>query len=97
MIGSSIFWGSMWYPLRAVEASGIPAALSGALCYGVPLLPLLPFLFLRHRQLREGGWRALLCGGSLACCNILFAVAVVMGEVSIIVLLFYLSPRKSVV
>lgn len=97
MIGSSIFWGSMWYPLRAVEAAGIPAALSGALCYGIPLLPLLPFLFVRHRQLRAGGWRVLLCGGALALCNILFAVAVVIGEVGIIILLFYLSPIWSTI
>nr|WP_298686998.1 DMT family transporter [uncultured Dongia sp.] len=97
MIGSSIFWGSMWYPLRAVEAAGIPAALAGALCYGVPLIPLLPFLFIRRRQLQAGGWRMLLCGGALACCNILFAVAVVMGEVGIIILLFYLSPIWSTI
>jgi drug/metabolite transporter (DMT)-like permease len=97
MIGSSIFWGSMWYPLRAVEGAGIPAALAGALCYGVPLIPLLPFLFTRRRELAQGGWRVLLCGGSLACCNILFAVAVVLGEVSIIILLFYLSPIWSTV
>ncbi len=92
MIGSSIFWGSMWYPLRAVEAAGVPSALTGALCYGVPLIPLLPFLFFRRRELAEGGWRVLLCGGSLACCNVLFAVAVVLGDVSTIILLFYLSP-----
>ena len=97
MVASSIFWGSMWYPLREVEASGIPAALAGALCYGVPLIPLLPFLFIRHRQLWAGGWRVLLCGGALACCNILFAVAVVMGEVGIIILLFYLSPIWSTI
>lgn len=97
MIGSSIFWGSMWYPLRAVEAAGIPAALAGALCYGVPLIPLLPFLFTRRRELAQGGWRVALCGGSLACCNILFAVAVVMGEVGIIILLFYLSPIWSTI
>ena len=97
MVGSTIFWGSMWYPLRAVEAAGIPAALTGALCYGVPLIPLLPFLFIRRQQLWAGGWRVLLCGGALACCNILFAVAVVMGEVGIIILLFYLSPIWSTI
>jgi drug/metabolite transporter (DMT)-like permease len=97
MIGSSIFWGSMWYPLRAIEAAGIPAALSGALCYGVPLIPLLPFMFIRRRQLQAGGWRMLLCGGALACCNILFAVAVVMGEIGVIILLFYLSPIWSTI
>ena len=97
MVGSSIFWGSMWYPLRAVEAAGIPAALSAALCYGAPLLPLLPFLFIRRRQLLAGNWRIWLCGGALACCNILFAIAIVLGEVSIIVLLFYLSPVWSTI
>lgn len=97
MLGSSLFWGSMWYPLREVERFGIPAALSGALCYGVPLLPLLPFLFTRRAQLWDGGWRMLLCGGALACCNIFFAVAVVMGEVGIIILLFYLSPIWSTI
>jgi drug/metabolite transporter (DMT)-like permease len=62
-----------------------------------PSLAMLPFLFIRHRQLRAGGWRVLLCGGALACCNILFAVAVVMGEVGIIILLFYLSPIWSTI
>lgn len=97
MIGSSIFWGSMWFALREVEGAGIPAALAGALCYGVPLIPLLPFLYTRRRQLAAGGWRVLLCGGSLACCNIFFAVAVVLGEVGIIILLFYLSPIWSTI
>ena len=95
MIGSSIFWGSMWYALREVEAAGIPAALAGALCYGVPLIPLLPFLYTRRHELAAGGWRVLLCGGSLACCNIFFAVAVVLGEVGIIILLFYLSLQPA--
>lgn len=92
MVASSIFWGSMWYAVRKVEAAGVPAALAGALCYGLPLLPLLPLLYTRRHQLAAGGWRLLLCGGSLACCNIFFAIAAVLGEVGIIILLFYLSP-----
>lgn len=97
MVAASVIWGSMWYPLRAVEAAGIPAFLTGAVCYGVPLLPLLPTAFVRRRQLVAGGWRLLLVGASLALCNILFAAAIVKGEVGIVVLLFYLSPIWSTV
>ena len=92
MVASAFFWGSMWYPLRKVEASGLTGLWSGAFVYGLVVLPLLPLAVIRRRQLRTGGWPLIVVGASVAACNLLFAGGLVMGEVGMVVLLFYLSP-----
>lgn len=97
LIASTLFWGSMWIGLRGIDAAGIPATLGGTLVYGLPAILLLPVVFFRRRQMLAGGGRLLLCAGPLAMCNILFAMAVVTGEVGMVVLMFYLSPIWSTI
>lgn len=92
MLASALFWGSMWYPLRMVESEGLHGLWSGTLVYGLIALPLLPMAFLRRRRLLAGGWPLLATGASVAACNLLFAGGLVLGEVGMVVLLFYLSP-----
>ncbi len=92
LLGSALFWGSNWIPLRQVEAHGFVGLWSGTLVYGLVALPLLPFVVLRGRRLLAGGWPLFITGASVAACNLLFAGGLVMGEVGMVVLLFYLSP-----
>lgn len=92
MLGSTLFWGSMWIGLREIDAAGIPATLGGTLVYGLPAILLLPLVFLRWRRVRADAKGLLLCAAPLALCNILFAMAVVIGEIGMTVLMFYLSP-----
>lgn len=97
MLGSTLFWGTMWVGLREVDDAGIPAALGGTLVYGLPAVLLLPVLIFRWRKVAAEPAGLLLCAAPLALCNILFAMAVVVGEVGMIVLMFYLSPIWSTV
>jgi drug/metabolite transporter (DMT)-like permease len=97
MIGSTLFWGTMWIGLREIDAAGLPATLGGTMVYGLPAILLLPVLVWRWRGLRGQHKGLLLCGAPLALCNILFAMAVVTGEVGMVVLMFYLSPIWSTV
>ncbi len=92
MLGSAVFWGSNWIPLRQVEAQGLVGLWSGTLVYGLVALPLLPFVIVRGRRLLAGGWPLFITGVSVAACNLLFAGGLVMGEVGMVILLFYLSP-----
>ena len=97
MIGSTLFWGSMWIGLREIDAAGVHATLGGTLVYGLPAILLLPIVFLRWTRIRRDAKGLLLCAAPLALCNILFAMAVVIGEVGMIVLMFYLSPIWSTI
>ncbi len=89
---SCLFWGSMWYPLRAIAAGDIEGAWGSALAYGLPGIPLIPIALWRWRRLRAGGIALFVTGAATAICNVLFAAGVVIGEVAIIILLFYLNP-----
>ena len=92
MIGSALFWGSVWYPMRQVAAAGLPGLWSGTLTYGLLIFPLLPLVIWRRRQLWAGGWPLIVTGASVAACNVLFAGSMVYGEIAMAILLFYLSP-----
>lgn len=97
MVGSTFFWGTVWIGFRGIDSAGIPATLVGTMAYGLPAIFLLPVLAWRWRSLRGRYAGLLLCAGPLALCNILFAIAVVTGEVGMVVLMFYLSPVWSTV
>lgn len=92
MFGSTFFWGTMWIGFREIDAVGVPATLGGTLVYGLPAILMLPLVFLRWQRLRADAKGLLLCAAPLALCNILFAMAVVIGEIGMTVLMFYLSP-----
>lgn len=97
MIASTLFWGTMWIGFREIDAAGIPPTLGGTMAYGLPAILLLPVLVWRWRTFRAQAGGLLLCAGPLALCNILFAIAVVTGEIGMTVLMFYLSPIWSTV
>jgi drug/metabolite transporter (DMT)-like permease len=92
MLASTLFWGTMWIGLREIGAAGVPATLGGTLVYGLPAILLLPVVLFRWQRVRADARGLLLCAAPLALCNILFAMAVVMGEIGMIILMFYLSP-----
>jgi drug/metabolite transporter (DMT)-like permease len=89
---SALFWGTTWIPFRKVAEAGVPVSWSALLIYLVPAILVLPLIALRWRKVRAGGWPLLAVGGAVGACNALFAAALTMGEVGMIVLLFYLSP-----
>ena len=92
--GSALLWGLWWIPIRYIEAMGLGGAWgsvamnTGALAVG------LIWMALASSRVRIG-WKsalgAALVGGAVAS----YSVAITMGDVIRIVLLFYLAPAWS--
>jgi drug/metabolite transporter (DMT)-like permease len=89
---SAVFWGTTWIPLREIDGPGVPAEWSGLLIYLVPALLVLPMIMIRRHKVFAGGLPLLIAAVAVGACNGLFAVSMVFGEISIIILLFYLNP-----
>lgn len=95
LAGASI-WGLIWYPYRVLAAqdmSGIEATL---LTY---LVAFLIGFALWHKKLRGLPLRPMLCAVALAAggCNLGFVMGTLAGEVTRVLLLFYLSPLWTVI
>jgi drug/metabolite transporter (DMT)-like permease len=89
---SGLMWGTTWLPLKHFAASGL-TGLTMTLCtYGLIGVIGLPFIFRERRQWMQQ-WRLLLgaavFGGMANAC---FVTALMYGEVSRAMLLFYLTP-----
>ena len=85
-------WGIFWIPLRALDEAGIVGAWAVVFLYVLPTLLLAPIIFLRQRQIVDGGWplqaAGLLAGVALVC----YAGALIFTEVVRATLFFYLTP-----
>jgi len=92
VLASAFFWGTMWMPLRHLETLGLSGAWGSFLIYSLPLFALLPWAVLRRRRLQRAGALLWVVGAGTGLCNILFAIALLHGEITKIVLLFYLNP-----
>jgi drug/metabolite transporter (DMT)-like permease len=85
-------WGVIWYPLRLLEAQGLPGIWITLVSYGAALT-VGSFVLWRHRR---AFWHrpVLLACLALAAgwANVAFFLAVLEGPVVRVMLLFYLSP-----
>ncbi len=88
---AATLWGLLWYPLRLLEAGGLPGVWATLLIYLAALIAILPFL--RREAIRIKNPRLLL-GLALAAgwTNLAFVLAMLEGTVVRVLLLFYLSP-----
>jgi len=89
---SAGLWGLWWLPLRALAEGGLSGPAVNAALYGIASLALLPWYWRRRRRLAAGGFLLLgagvLFGGALVAWNL----ALILGEVVRVTLLFYLAP-----
>jgi drug/metabolite transporter (DMT)-like permease len=89
---SAALWGLWWLPLRALAEAGLSGAAVNAALYGSATAALLPLFWRRRGRLRAGGLLLLgagcLFGGALVSWNL----ALILGEVVRVTLLFYLAP-----
>jgi drug/metabolite transporter (DMT)-like permease len=89
---SAALWGLWWLPLRALSEAGLSGPAVNAALYGIASVVLLPLFWRRRRRLAEGGLLLLgagsLFGAALVCWNL----ALILGEVVRVTLLFYLAP-----
>lgn len=85
-------WGLYWYPMRAIEATGVSASWAIVLVAGVATLVMVPFALCRWRQLRANAWPLLLVGLLVGTGFVAYNTSVLTTEVARALLLFYLTP-----
>ncbi len=95
LIFNALTWGLSWWPFRQLQEAGLHALWSTGLIYGSAVVvvtlvrPGAWRLLRRHRSL----WAIALASG---CTNLGFNWGVTIGDVSRVVLLFYLTPLWTV-
>jgi drug/metabolite transporter (DMT)-like permease len=92
ILGSTVLWGTLWIPLRHLNAAGSGGPWATAAGFFLPLLALLPFGLIRWRIIVAGGWPLARAGFLMAVCIALYAEALLRGYVARVILLFYLTP-----
>jgi drug/metabolite transporter (DMT)-like permease len=85
-------WGLWWLPLRALADAGLSGPAVNAALYGIASLALLPWFWLRRRRLGEGGLLLLGAGSLFGAALVSWNLALLLGEVVRVTLLFYLAP-----
>lgn len=96
LLTGATVWGLIWYPYRILEAQGMSGVESTILTY---LVAFLVGLALWQRKLRGQKFDPMLIAVALAAgaCNLCYVVATLLGEVTRVLLLFYLSPLWTVI
>lgn len=89
---SAALWGLWWLPLRSLAEAGLTGATLNAALYGIASTALLPLLWRRRRRLAAGGWLLLGAGGLFGAALVSWNLALIIGEVVRVTLLFYLAP-----
>ena len=85
-------WGLYWYPMRAIEATGVSASWAIVMVAGVATLVMVPFALCRWRQLRANAGPLLLVGLLVGTGFVAYNTSVLTTEVARALLLFYLTP-----
>lgn len=96
LLTGATVWGLVWYPYRVLEAQGMGAIESSILTY---LVAFLTGLVLWRKKLRTFRFHPMLIAVGLAAgaCNLGFVAGTLLGEVTRVLLLFYLSPLWTVI
>jgi drug/metabolite transporter (DMT)-like permease len=97
LLGASVLWGLTWLPLKHFGAVGIEGPLVTLSAHGSVGLLAIPFLAARWRTWWKS-WPTLgLLGVFGGLANLAFATAIMNGDVSRVMALFYLLPAWGVV
>ena len=89
LLTGATVWGLIWYPYRALAASGMPGWISLILSYAASFLLCLVFF---RKKIFEFSWMLAWVGLSAGLCNIGYVLAMIDGVVMRVLLLFYLAP-----
>jgi drug/metabolite transporter (DMT)-like permease len=89
---SASLWGLWWLPLRALADAGLTGPALNAALYGVASVVLLPLYWRRRARLAAGGLLLLGAGGLFGAALVSWNLALILGEVVRVTLLFYLAP-----
>lgn len=96
LLTGALVWGLIWYPYRALGQAGLGGAGASFLTYALALLPGL--IVFRHRlaAFRSAPWLLIAIAFSAGWCNLAYVLAMLRGEVMLVLLLFYLAPLWTV-
>jgi drug/metabolite transporter (DMT)-like permease len=89
---SASLWGLWWLPLRTLADAGLGGPALNAALYGIASLVLLPWFWRRRTRLAAGGPLLLGAGGLFGGALVAWNLALILGEVVRVTLLFYLAP-----
>src|SRR5918995_2150114 len=89
---SAGLWGLWWLPLRALSEAGLTGPAVNLALYGIASLVLLPWFWRRRARLVAGGLLLLGAGGLFGAALVSWNLALILGEVVRVTLLFYLAP-----
>ena len=92
IVVSTLFWGTLWIPLRRLNEAGPGGPWATAAGFTLPLLIMLPFALVRRRSIAAGGRPLVQAGFLMAACIALYSEALLRGSVARVILLFYLTP-----
>ncbi|MBX9849163.1 MAG: DMT family transporter [Rhodocyclaceae bacterium] len=96
LLTGATVWGLVWYPYRILEAQGMSGIEASILTY---LIALVSAFCLWRKHLIGARLTPMLFAVGLAAgaCNLGYVVATLLGEVTRVLLLFYLSPLWTVI
>lgn len=97
VLASTLLWGTLWIPLRHLNAAAPNGAWATAAGFALPMLVLLPVALIRRRSIGAGGLPLVRAGVLLAAAIALYADALLRGQIARVILLFYLMPVWSAV
>jgi drug/metabolite transporter (DMT)-like permease len=89
---STLLWGTLWIPLRELNESGVSGASATSLSFLLGLVVLLPYAACYARRILQGGWPLAASGFCLAVFLAFYAEGMIRGQVTRVLLLFYLTP-----
>jgi len=92
VIGAALVWGTLWIPMRQIDQAGFTGGWSPVLIFGTASAIMLPLAAIRWRRLVAGGWPLILVGTATGSSTVLFADALIYGEVARTILIFYMLP-----
>lgn len=95
LLWAATFWGTVWYPLRLLEAAGLNGLWTTWVIFCVAALPGLWLAWPKRAEMLERPGLLLLIAVANGWLNVAFVLAVLEGNVLRVLLLFYLSPLWS--
>jgi drug/metabolite transporter (DMT)-like permease len=88
----AMMWGLWWWPMRLLEAQGLRVDWASLVLFALASALLAPLAWRRRATLRAGGGLLLAVGACIGGLLVMWNVALVVGDVVRVTLLFYLAP-----
>ncbi|MEQ9489278.1 MAG: DMT family transporter [Alphaproteobacteria bacterium] len=89
---SGLIFGLFWFPLRFLEAQGVPGVWPAVLINGTAAAFMIPVVVWRWKRFVFGGWRFHIAGLLAGTTLVLYAAGLLYTEVVRIIVLYYMLP-----